>query len=343
MYTVYTPHHRKHATDNVWVRGVLFPNKEVPARAEVIRAAIEAARLGPLISPQDHGLTPVLAVHGHDYVAYLRTAYTQNATHTGTPEPVLVNRTALEPRRPAERPTTFSELRSYYTYDFEDPILDGTWKAAYWSAQCALSAADLVMGGERAAYALCRPPGHHAARDQYGGFCYLNNAAIAARRLSAEGRVAILDVDYHHGNGTQAIFYADPVVLYVSLHADPAQDYPFYWGFAGETGTGAGKGTNLNLPLPLGAGDASYLAALDVALATIQHFRPSVLIISLGMDAVAGDPIGKFALTPAGWAEVGRRTAALGLPTLLVQEGGYQLETLGTQAVNFLATFAPSR
>jgi acetoin utilization deacetylase AcuC-like enzyme len=245
----------------------------------------------------------------------------------------------VDPDRPIDRPKAFPDLRDYYTYDFEDPIVAGTWEAAYWSAQCALTAADRVAGGERAAYALCRPPGHHATIDQYGGFCYLNHAAIAARSIGAEGRVAILDIDYHHGNGTQSIFYADPAVLYVSLHAHPALDYPYYWGFPDESGTGAGYGTNVNLPLPLGADNACYLETLDEGLTVIRRFAPAALILSLGLDALADDPIGKFALTPSGWTEIGRRIAALELPTVLIQEGGYRLESLGSHAVSFLSTF----
>jgi acetoin utilization deacetylase AcuC-like enzyme len=200
--------------------------------------------------------------------------------------------------------------------------------------------------GTRAVYALCRPPGHHAAHDLYGGFCYLNNAAIAARYLQLSllpegGRteIAILDFDYHHGNGTQALFYNDPTVLFSSLHADPENEYPYYWGHADERGVGAGEGFNLNYPLPLGTPDGPYLAALDQALAAIAKFDPRCLIVSAGFDIFTGDPVGGFKVTSAGIAQIGRAVAALDLPTLILQEGGYLREKLGENALAFLEQF----
>jgi len=226
-----------------------------------------------------------------------------------------------------------------YSFDTSTPIAEGTWDAAYWSAQCALTAADLVRAYRETAYALCRPPGHHAGVDFYGGYCYLNNAAIAARYLQA--RVAILDIDYHHGNGTQEIFYSDPAMLTCSLHADPDEEYPYYWGGADELGTEAGEGFNRNWPLPLGTGDAAYLETLDEALAVVRDFGPEYFVISAGFDIVAGDPGGGFKVTTAGLAEIGRRIAGLAghVPTLIVQEGGYLLDELGTNAVAFLSAF----
>ncbi len=352
--TVYTDRHRLHATDDAWLDGVRLPSQEVPARAEALRAGIESAALGPIIAPCDYGLEPLLAIHTADYVAYLQTAYDRYAEAMGGPRPLLTRRTEVDVRRAVSRPAAFPDLADYYTYDYEDPILPGTWEAAYWSAQVALTAAELVhrAGDAARAYALCRPPGHHAMRDQYGGFCYLNNAAIAARYLvqasapsmDAVGAstVAVLDLDYHHGNGTQAIFYDDPAVLYVSLHADPALDYPYAWGYADERGAGAGMGTNLNLPLPLHCDDARYLGALDEALRAITAFAPTYLVISLGLDAVGGDTIGKFDLTMTGWAEVARRVGQLGVPCVVVQEGGYRIEHIGQAAVQFLSALATS-
>ncbi|MCB2038972.1 MAG: histone deacetylase family protein, partial [Ottowia sp.] len=196
----------------------------------------------------------------------------------------------------------------YYCYDTSSPIFARTWDAAYWSAQCAVSAAVDVHAGAPVAYALCRPPGHHASRDLYGGFCYLNNAAIAAQWLADHGaRVAIVDVDYHHGNGTQAIFYARRDVLFCSLHADPDADYPFFWGFADERGEGPGLGTNMNFPLPLGTTADGYLAALDAALAYVGDFGADVVVLSLGFDTYVDDPVGGFRLTTADYARVGAR------------------------------------
>jgi acetoin utilization deacetylase AcuC-like enzyme len=219
--------------------------------------------------------------------------------------------------------------------------LEGTWEAAYWAAQCALTAADLVHGGDRAAYALCRPPGHHAASDLYGGYCYLNSAAIAAQALRRIGEtVAILDVDYHHGNGTQSIFYSEPCVFYASLHADPEEEYPYYWGSEDERGEGPGLGANRNWPLPSRTGDQAYLDALDEALAVVRRFAPRWLVVSAGFDTAAGDPEGGFALTAEAISEVAWRLAGLALPTVVVQEGGYRLERLGQDAVTFLRPFA---
>jgi len=270
-------------------------------------------------------------------------AYSWNVAWHGTPEPVLVARSSVTAQRASRRPQDIASLQEYYTFDYEDPILEHTWEAAYWSAQCALTAADLISKGERVVYALCRPPGHHATADQYGGFCYLNNVAIAARHLQHnEATVAILDLDYHHGNGTQAIFYTDPTVLFCSLHADPDLDYPFFWGRVTERGSGSGLGYNYNWPLPLGIDDAYYCNVLEDALAVIADFAPHYLFVSLGLDIAEDDPIGKFNITTAGLHEIGRRIASLQLPTVIVQEGGYQLETLGNNVLAFLRAFQNS-
>ncbi|MBN2392135.1 MAG: histone deacetylase family protein [Anaerolineae bacterium] len=345
MHIIYTDRHHGHATDNLIINGRPIEYRETPARPEAILAAVEAAHLGPIMPPTDHGLAPILAVHDADYVTYLRTAYAQSAAYFGEPHDavgvVIAGRDDVTLDRATHCPEDFPGKRDYYTYDYEDPILKSTWDAAYWSAQCALTAADLVRdeNGVRAAYALCRPPGHHATPDQYGGFCYLNNVAIAARSLQAQGLVAILDIDYHHGNGTQAIFYEDPAALFCSLHADPDWIYPFFWGRANERGAGAGLGLNHNWPLPLHMDDAAYLAVLDEALHAITDFGPRYLLVSLGLDAAEGDLIGKFRITTKGFHAIGRRVAALGLPTVIVQEGGYRIETLGENAVAFLRAF----
>jgi acetoin utilization deacetylase AcuC-like enzyme len=339
MHIIYTDRHHGHATENLVIAGRPIEYLETPARAEAILAAVRAARLGPILPPADHGLAPILAVHDADFVTYLRTAYAQSAAYFGEPRPVIAGRDDVTFERLPSCPADFPGKRDYYTYDYEDPILEMTWDAAYWSAQCALTAADLVRNGEKATYALCRPPGHHAMPDQYGGFCYLNNVAIAARYLQADGPVAILDIDYHHGNGTQAIFYEDPAALFCSLHADPAWIYPFFWGRAGERGAGAGLGLNHNWPLPVHVDDAAYLAVLDEALRVIADFGPQYLLISLGLDAAEDDLIGQFRITTAGFRAIGQRIAALGLPTVIVQEGGYRIETLGANAAAFLRAF----
>lgn len=339
MQIVYTEQHRLHATDQVQVEDYPFSTWEVPARAEAILACVQAAQIGPLVKPIDHGLAPILAVHDAGFLQFLQNAYTESAALTGSAGPVFTHTFATRYRGPV--PQGFYALKGYYAFGWGSPILEGTWEAAYWAAQCALTAADLVREGERAAYALCRPPGHHAASDLYGGYCYLNNAAVAARALQAQSdRVAILDIDYHHGNGTQAIFYADPTVFFASLHAHPSDDYPYYWGYADELGDGPGLGYTRNWPLPLGTDDGAYLDALDRALEALIGFQPDWLVVSAGFDTVHGDPEGGFELTTEGLHKVGKRIAALGLRTVIVQEGGYRLDRLGEDAVGFLEPFS---
>src|SRR5215218_10097353 len=224
----------------------------------------------------------------------------------------------------------------WFCFDTATPLVAGSFAAAAAAADAALTAADLVAGGEPAAYALCRPPGHHAGPGYSGGFCLLNNAAVAARRLAALGRVAVVDVDFHHGNGTQDIFWEDPEVLYVSLHGDPAAHYPHFTGAADEVGEGPGRGTTRNLPLPDGTGDDAYLDALGEAMALVTAFDPATLVVSAGFDTFAGDPIGAFAVTTDGFRRTGAALAAAGRPTLVVQEGGYAVEALGANAVALL-------
>ncbi|HLF28518.1 MAG TPA: histone deacetylase family protein [Anaerolineae bacterium] len=332
MRIVYTDKHRLHATDKIERAGQPFSSEEAPARADIILRAVQAARLGSIDAPDDHGLQPIRAIHESGFLDFLRDAYAESRT------PVFADYCA--PRHARRKPIGLAGFKGYYAFGGDSPIAEGTWEAAYWSAQCALTAADRVRATGETTYALCRPPGHHAAVDLYGGFCYLNNAAIAARSLGE--KVAILDIDYHHGNGTQEIFYADPTVLYGSIHADPDAEYPYYWGAADEHGEGSGRGFNRNWPLPIGTDDENYLRTLDEALMAIGDYGPRYLVVSAGFDIVSGDPLGGFNITLDGLREIGRRIAALTqrVPTLIVQEGGYLLEQLGENAVAFLSAFA---
>jgi acetoin utilization deacetylase AcuC-like enzyme len=336
MLSFYSDQHKLHNTDGVRLDGHPFVTDEVPARAEIILAALRSANFGPVVEPADFGLEPILAVHEAGFVEHLRDVYAESARLYQRAEPVFVS--TFSPRSAQRRARGIVGQTGYYAYGVGSPILDGTWEAAYWSAQCALAAASRAKAGDPATYALCRPPGHHAATDLYGGFCYLNNAAIAARALGEH--VAILDIDYHHGNGTQLIFYEDPEVLFCSLHADPDDDYPYYWGEADERGTGAGLGFNRNWPLPQSTGDEAYLGALDEALADVANFAPRYLVVSAGFDTIAGDPVGGFVLSTGGLRAVGQRIAALRVPVVIVQEGGYLLERLGESATAFLSAFA---
>ncbi len=316
--------------------GVQISNFETPERMERVLTALRAAGLNDLCPPDDFGLEPILAVHDADYLNFLRTAW-----DTWLQTPTTYEKTALLPatfppggwRR---RPNSLLGQAGFYMMDLSAPIVAGTYHAALQSAYCALSGARALTDGERAAFALCRPPGHHAGRANCGGYCYINNAAVAAHWLSARGRVAVLDIDYHAGNGTQDIFYTRSDVLTLSIHADPHFEYPYYLGYADETGAGDGLGYHRNFPLPAGSNDAAYLAALDEALACIRAFGAQWLVVSAGMDLYSGDPLGTFAVTRAGIGAISRRIGALGLPTLLVMEGGYNNAALGENVVELL-------
>jgi acetoin utilization deacetylase AcuC-like enzyme len=325
---------RAHAPELELHNGGFVPFAETPARAASILAAI-----GPIEAAADHGEAPLRAVHPEAYLAFLKSAYADWRA-AGRPGDASGYAWPVARRRPLPLDRIDARLGAY-SFDASSPIAAGTWEAAYWGAQTALSALDALLAGARAAFALCRPPGHHCGADYLGGYCYLSNAAIAAEAAIAAGRrrLAILDVDYHHGNGTQDIFYARGDVLFVSIHADPRTDYPFFWGHADEIGEGTGEGATLNLPLPRGTDLAAYLPALDTALDRIAAFAPELLIVSYGADTFAGDPISQFRLETADYASVARRIAALGLPSLIVMEGGYAVDALGANVAAFLEGF----
>ena len=313
--------------------GGFVPFAESPSRAEAILAAI-----GPAEAPIDHGEGPLRAVHSEAYLAFLWSAH-QDWRSAGRDGDASGYAWPVVRRRPLDLDRIDARL-GQYSFDASSPIAAGTWESAYWAAQTALTALDAVLAGEGAAFALCRPPGHHAGSDYLGGYCYLNNAAIAAQAAVAAGkRVAILDVDYHHGNGTQDIFFDRGDVLFVSIHADPKMDYPYFWGHADETGEGEGEGATLNLPLPRGTGLAAYLPALDAALARIAAFAPDLLVVSYGADTFAGDPISYFTLQTADYSTLAARIAGLRLPALVVMEGGYAVDALGANVEAFLAGF----
>ncbi len=315
---------------------------ESPARMLSIVDAISKSALGSITSPKDFGLDPILAVHNQDYIHFLKTIYAENAKLVGFSGPVFPETLAV--RSVGRKPTGLRGLKGYYAFDVYTPIVEGTWDAAYWSVQCALTAADLVRSGSGIAYAACRPSGHHASSDLYGGFCFLNNAAVAARYLQekSQTKVAILDIDFHHGNGTQAIFYSDPNVLFCSLHGDPEFAFPYYTGNIDETGEGAGQGFNHNWPLPFGTDDLLYLKNLEAAISVVRDFHPGYLVISAGFDIGAGDPYGGFNITRNGIHEIGKSISRLtqSIPTLVIQEGGYVPDLLGEYVVTFLQAFS---
>lgn len=343
MQVVFSDFHRKHAIE-VKLAGCPAPCFEIPSRADSILSAVTAAQVGQVIEPQDFGLGPIHAVHSEEFVEYLKTAYQSSRPFFEGQRPGIAEAYSGRGRH---KPSKFPGKIGYFSFDTACPILEGTWEAAYWSAQCAVTAARLVQHGSRAAYALCRPPGHHAAQDVHGGFCYLNNAAIAARALQqpAHKRIALLDIDYHHGNGTQEIFYHDSSVCFCSIHADPDVDYPFFWGGKSEIGAGPGEGFNHNWPLPHGTTEEEFLVAVDAAATTIASFDPAYLVLSAGFDFMEGDPVplgGGFRVGRSGLLAAARRISILGLPTVIVQEGGYNVENLGGYVAAFLREFGTS-
>ncbi|MCF8479602.1 MAG: histone deacetylase family protein [Rhodospirillum sp.] len=328
-----------HAPALEFSRGEAMPHRESPVRVESILAALAAAGFPSAECPEDFGLGPLTRVHATDYVEFLRTAWSiwksdmgeTPAYPTAWPVPGVGSR----------KPQSIEALLGWYNFDSGTPIVQGTWEAAKASAMAAIGAARAVQAGERVAYALCRPPGHHAAAAMMGGYCYLNNAAIAAQSLRDNGvnRVAIVDVDYHHGNGTQALFYDRADVFFGSLHADPCFGFPYFMGYADETGMGAGEGTTVNLPLPENTGETAWMAALDHLLKRVQAFGADALVVSLGVDTWEGDPLSSFLLPATTFPRIGDRLAGLGLPTAIIQEGGYATAELGENVVAVLRGF----
>jgi acetoin utilization deacetylase AcuC-like enzyme len=324
---------RTHAPSGEFFNGAMHPPAEHPGRVDAILQAI-----GPTQAPTDRGMEPLLRVHSADYLDFLRTAHDEwrAAGRDGDAFPYTF---PIVGRRPLNL-SRIDALLGRFSFDTSTPIAAGTWDAAYWAAQTAVAAAESVIGGERSAFALCRPPGHHAGADYLGGYSYLSNAAIAAEHAATAGRrVAILDVDYHHGNGTQDIFYDRSDVAFASIHADPATDYPFFWGHPDEAGAGEGKGTTLNLPLPRGTDWTGYAPALAQTLDWIERHGPDLLVVSFGADTYEGDPISHFKLKTGDYAPMARRIASLGVPTLIVMEGGYAVEALGQNVAEFLSGF----
>ncbi len=326
-------HDPKHFLAN----GKILPNPEQPERIKVLRAgALEAAC--DFEAPADTGLAPIAAVHSPEYLTFLQTIYTRWQRIDGASDEVIPN---IHPaNRTDSYPKSAAGQAGFHQADSACPIASGTWESAYWSAQSAVSGADALLNGTDASYVLSRPPGHHAFGDLAGGFCFLNNSAIAANRLAGNGlRTAILDIDVHHGNGTQGIFYQRDDVLTVSIHADPARFYPFFWGHAHERGEGAGLGYNLNLPLARGSDDDVFIATLETALKRVRAYGTDALIVALGLDAYVGDPFKGLAVTTPGFARIGAVIASLKLPTIFVQEGGYLCDELGDNLASVLNGF----
>jgi len=335
--------HARHAPDAFIMRGQRRASPEIPQRATILLDAVrEDSHETRLVkAPQ---LDAVRRVHDAGYLTFVQSAWSRWSELPDHADEILPN---VHPgRNMGTRPDHIIGQAGFYQTDTACPIGPGTWDGALASAECAIEATQAVLSGDvSASYALCRPPGHHAYADMAGGFCFLNNSAIAAQlaRDSGMQRVAIIDVDVHHGNGTQGIFYDRSDVLTISLHGDPAGFYPFFAGYADETGTGEGIGFNHNVPLGKGVADDDYMPHLDACIERVNAFAPEIVIVAAGLDASENDPLAWLGITTDGFARIGARLGATGLPTVLVQEGGYISDELGNNLRAFLSGFTSTR
>ena len=342
MRVVHSPTHLRHDPGFEVEHGLLVGHHDLPIRAERVVQALAADDRFVVEAPSAWGTAPIDAVHEPGLARFLAGAWDAFQDEVRPQREVFPDvfwhhglRAGMD--APVEPPSVLGGL-GRWCFEMATPLVAGTYEAARAAVDVALTATRAVLDGDRAAFANCRPPGHHAARSVYGGFCYFNNAAVAAHHVASVtgAKVTVLDVDYHHGNGTQQIFYDRADVQYVSLHGDPARAYPYLVGFADETGTGAGRGTTLNLPLPAGTDDDAYVRELARAAEAVAAFDPALLVVSLGVDTYRTDPISDFAVTQDGFERCGRTVAELGLPTVVLLEGGYDLEAVGENVRRWL-------
>ena len=344
MLTIFNDRHALHQGRVEMFRGQLVPCFELPARVEHVRAELQRRALGPLQPPDALDDALLARIHTPRYLRFLEHAWTEWLALDPHNEAcdALPSYWAAPGMRRDVLPQSFAARLGLFAFDAGTPLTAGSWAAARQGAACAATAAQRVLAGARAAFALTRPPGHHAGPDFFGGYCFLNNAAIAAQVLRDGGaaRVAVLDLDYHHGNGTQAIFYERADVHFTSIHGDPRTEYPYYLGHADERGAGAGLGCNHNLPLPRGSDFGAWSEALQVALRAIADYRADALVVSLGVDTFRADPVAGFGLDSPDYPRIGAALAGLELPTVFVFEGGYAVAAIGVNTVNVLEGFA---
>ncbi len=342
MRVILNPKHDAHAPPNEIENGIVIPCYECPARLTAIRTTLEAVGGHTFEEPPTCSEEAVATIHDPGYIAYLRETSAEIRRSRGsTPK---VQWPTVFPYGPNPRAAGNRALRGQFCFDTYTPILGSTFIAALGGASAALHAAELIAtGAERQVYVLTRPPGHHAERDRCGGYCYFNHAALAAERFSKLGRVAILDLDVHHGNGAQHLFYERDDVLTVSVHGDPSGLYPFFSGYPDETGTGLGLGANLNLALPPGTGVKEYRPVLSAAIDVVKKFAPAFLLLAFGADTHEADPIGGFKLPTAFFREMGTAVRELALPTVVTQEGGYNLDVIGSCVGELLKGLEPER
>ncbi|AJY46204.1 histone deacetylase family protein [Martelella endophytica] len=337
MRVIYSEDHKFRDAKTELHGGELVRPFEGPFRAEWILAALKEKEFSEIVAPEAHDLSVPLKLHDAGYLEFLETVWERWIAAGFTSEAIPIS---LPVRRSykARPPRNIDGLLGYYANSVETSITEGTYRAAIAAKDCALSGADHLAAGNRFAFSLCRPPGHHAGIDLFGGYCFLNNAAIAAQRLldKGAGKVAILDVDFHHGNGTQDVTYERDDIFFASLHGDPDDAFPYFWGHAEETGRGRGEGFNANFPMPAGTAWPAYREALAAALGRIADFGAEALIVSLGVDTFEKDPISFFRLKTPDYLEMGRMLAATGLPALTVMEGGYGVPEIGYNVANVL-------
>ncbi|WP_417567139.1 histone deacetylase family protein [Marinobacter sp.] len=336
MKAFFHPAQDQHIPQTYFTRGQMRQPQEVPDRTGQMLDGLREMGVS-VLQPADQGGGPISKVHDLGYLRFLESAHRRWKKMEDWGDEVISN---IFVRSPNHLTGILAEAARYQA-DGSCPIGEHTWHAAYWSAQSALGAADALIAGDRTSYAVCRPPGHHARRDAAGGFCYLNNAAIAAEHMKSRfPKIVILDTDMHHGQGIQEIFYDRSDVLYISIHGDPTNFYPVVTGFENERGEGDGFGYNINMPMPHGSSEDDFFAKLDDALAAIKLFQPDALILALGFDIYKDDPQAKVSVTSEGFCRLSTHVRKLGLPTLVVQEGGYDLDTLSENVQQFFKGLA---
>lgn len=341
MKLIYSDEHRDHAGAKEMRYDRMIPMSESPERMDMIIDALAKAGFSNITTPSAYGLEVVHQVHGRAFVSFLERCYPLWEAEFGPGGFAIAYTFGMRGMAQVPNESVHSML-SCYTFDVCVPFVQGTWAAIRSAKDVALAGVDIIQQGDAAVFSLCRPPGHHASCDLAGGYCYLNNAAIASQAHLNAGakRVAILDIDYHHGNGTQAIFYRRSDVFFASLHCRPEDEYPFLMGYANEVGQGPGKGYNLNLPMARGADYSVWGPKLLEAMDAIRRHAPNVLVVSLGVDTFVDDPVGGFRLQSDDFIDIGRKIAGLGIPTHFVMEGGYAMQALGRNVANVIRGFS---
>lgn len=340
MRIYHSEDHRLHFPQAELSGGEFVTPFERPSRVEYVLNRLKARGLGDILAPDAVDMEPVKALLDPGYLTFLQTAW-HEWKQAGMAGEIIAANVPARGMHMDRIPTNIDGKVGYYCHASETAMTQGTWDAALGSLACAQAAQRHVAGGAQSAFALCRPPGHHATADQYGGYCFINNAAVAAQMFRASGaaRVAILDIDFHHGNGTQSLFYDRADVMFASLHGAPQEAYPYYLGYSDETGQGAGEGSNLNYAMTAGTGYDLWSVALDDAIAKIRNWGAEALVLSLGVDAYKYDPISFFKLDSDDFTDAGRRIGRMKLPTVICMEGGYAIEAVGINTVNVLEGF----